>query len=604
MSTMKRPLACIAAVGLSALLLASCGAPSNQSGNEGTKESSAAGAAQEGGSVSMALKTPTWILPISQPGKTQGENGIFTIMLYKPVFTYELGGDNEYNIDEKRSLGSVEVSDDSKTYTITLKDQSWSDGTAITTRDIEFWYNLVSNNKEEWASYRKGGFPDNVASFDIVDDKTFSITTTDVFNPAWYLDNQLITMRPLPAHAWSKTADDEAVGEKDRDPQGAKDIFKYLVTAAEDLSTYGSNELWKTVSGQWTVGSYVPNGEVTMARNDAYDGEDPAALDSVVFRPFTGDDAEFNVLRSGGIDYGYIPASSISQQSHIESQGYTVEPWYGWSITYMPFNFNNPVSGPIFKQKYIRQAMQQLIDQETISEVVWQGMASPTCGPVPQEPGSAGSTEGCAYEYNPEAAKKLLEDNGWKINPDGVSTCENPGTGAGQCGEGVEAGAELSFTMISQSGFTATTKMMAELKSSMASVGINLDIREVPDSVAESQACEVGDTNCAWDLSFFGSQSSWYYPVYASGERLFATDAPVNLGSYSNEEADKLIEASTKSSDPKALQDYNDFLAEDLPVLWMPNPVAQISAFKSDITGISPQSPMLDIFPESWARTK
>lgn len=590
-----RALTRLAAVTLSALLAASC------SGSGPAKNT---GEPVNGGSVSMALATPSWILPISAPGKTQGENAMFISSLYLSLFSYELGGEDDYNLDTKRSLASVDVSDDKLTYTITLRDQSWSDGQAITTRDVEFWWNLITNNTESWASYRQGGFPDNVAEFAVVDDKTFTITTTEAFSPAWYINNQLNRIVPLPAHAWSKTADDEAPGEADRTPEGAKAIFAYLTAASEDISSYATNDLWKIVSGHWTVKSYTPNGEVTLARNDKFDGPDPAKLDSLVFRPFTGDEAEFNVLRSGGIDYGYIPAGSIAQKSHIEAQGYTVEPWHGWSITYMPFNFNHPTSGPIFKQKYIRQAMQQLIDQETISQVVWQDMASPTCGPVPQQPGSAGSTEGCAYSYDPDAAKRLLEDNGWKVVADKVSTCEKPGTGAGQCGEGIPQGAELKFTVISQSGFTATTKMMAEIKSSMASAGIELDIREVPDSVAESQACEAGDTSCAWDLSFFGSQSSWYYPVYASGERLFATDAPVNLGRYSSPEADALIEATTRSDDADALKKYNDFLAEDLPVLWMPNPVAQVSAWKSDIAGISPQSPMLDIHPQDWTRTK
>src|SRR5690606_28748582 len=143
----------------------------------------------------------------------------------------------------------------------------------------------------------------------------------------------------------------------------------------------------------------------------------------------------------------------------------------------------------------------------------------------------------------------------------------------------------LRFTLTSQSGFTATSRMMAEIKSQFSRAGIELEIREVPDSVAVTQACEPGDAECDWDLSFFGSQGSWYYPVYASGERLFATDAPVNLGRYSNKTADELIDATQFSSDPQALQDYNDFLAEDLPVLWMPNPVNRISAFSSDIQG-------------------
>ena len=586
-----------AAAGTAALVLLMTGC-SSSSTPEG-----AAGSEESGGSVSVAMTTPNWILPISQPGKTGGENAIFGDALYPSVFSWQLAGDAEFNIDTEASLAEIpEVSEDGLTYTITLKDLQWSDGEPITARDVEFWYNLVEANKEEWASYREGGFPDNVDSFEVVDDKTFILTTTEAYAPGWYLGNQLNALTPMPAHAWNKTSDDGEVSDLDRDPETAAEVFDYLVSASEDPASYDSNPLWDTVSGAWTLESYTPGGEVVLAANENYQGADAASLSEVVFKPFTDDNSQFNVLRSGEIDYGHIPASAIDQQSVIEANGYTVEPWHGWSITYMPMNFNNPETGHLFKQKYLRQAMQQLIDQETISEVVWRGAAAPTCGPVPQEPGASGTMDGCAYGFDPEAAITLLEDNGWTVNDGGVSTCDNPGTGEGQCGEGVEAGDELRFTLTSQSGFTATSRMMAEIKSQFSRAGIELEIREVPDSVAVTQACEPGDAECDWDLSFFGSQGSWYYPVYASGERLFATDAPVNLGRYSDETADELIDATQFSSDPQALQDYNDFLAEDLPVLWMPNPVNRISAFSSDIQGISPQDPMLTMRPQDWSR--
>ncbi len=592
--TMSKFLAGVTAV----LTLAACSFGSGEPASTGGTGSSGGAS---GGDVTFATPTPTWILPISAPGKTQGENALFIDLMYPGAFAYALDADNPFNIDERHSVAEIpEVSEDSLTFTIKLKDRSWSDGTKLSSRDIEFWWNLVTNNKEDWASYREGQFPDNIKEFKVVDDTTVSFTTTEKYNPAWFINNQLNRVTPLPAHVWAKAADDEKPGEKDRTAEGAKAIFAYLMKASEDLQSYDSNELWKTVLGPFKVESYTPGGEVKMIANKDYDGDDKPSIERFITRPFTSDDAQFNVLRSGGIDYGFIPASSINQQAQIEKQGYTVEPWYGWSITYMPMNFNNPKSGHIFKQKYIRQAMQHLIDQEGISKVVWNNMAAPTCGPVPQEPGSAGTSEGCVYDFDQAKAEKLLKDHGWDVKKDGVTTCAKPGSGEGQCGAGIEAGEKLSFTVISQSGFTATSRMFAEIKSSFSSVGINLDIREVPDSVAESQACEEGDTSCAWDLSFFGSQSSWYYPVYASGERLFQTGAPVNLGSYSDEKADELIEASMRSEDPSALQEYNDYLAEDLPVLWMPNPVNRVSAWKSNIQGISPQDPMLYVNPQEW----
>ncbi|GAA3734714.1 peptide-binding protein [Plantactinospora mayteni] len=566
------------------------------------------GSAGKGGSqgkdtATVAFRTPNWILPISAPGFTQGENQIFGLAQYRPLYQYRLDGSAKYNIDAERSLANPpEVSDGGKTLTITLKDNTWSDGKPITTRDIDFWWNVVTANKDKWASYRKGGFPDNIAAWTIKDEKTFSVTTTQVYNTAWFVGNQLNRITPMPQHVWDRDSATASVSDLDKTPEGAKKVFDFLMAASKDPKTYATNDLWKVNSGPWKLEKYVPNGEVVLAAQPSYSGTDKPKLSKIVLRPFTSDDAEFNVLRAGEIDYGYVPAANLSQKSYLESKDYKIAPWYGWSITYLQLNFNNPKTGVLFTQDYLRQAMQMLIDQPTINKVIWSGMAEPTCGPVPPKPGTGGTAEnGCVYSFDPAKAKELLETHGWKVTPDGQTTCQSAGTGANQCGAGIAAGTPLTFTVTSQSGFAATTKMFAEIKSQMAKLGIELTIKEVPDSVAVTPACKPTEATCSWDMSFFGSQGSWYYPAFASGERLFATDAPVNLGSYSDVQADQLIEATQFSGDDTALKAYNEFLAKDLPVLWMPNPVFQISAYKSGLQGVEPQDPMNNMYFQDWS---
>lgn len=590
---LRRAVAIASTVALGASL-AACGGGSDPSKDGGS---------QGKDTVTVAFRTPNWILPISAPGYTQGENAIFGQALYRSLYQYKLDGTAQYNIDPQRSMAEPPVvSDGGKTLTITLKDNTWSDGKPVTTKDIQFWYDLVTANKDKWASYRAGGFPDNIAQWSVKDDKTFSITTTKAYNTAWFVDNQLNRITPLPQHAWDRDSATAAVGGQASTPEGARKVFDFLTAAAKDLKTYDSNELWKVNSGAWKLERYVPNGEVTLTAQPKYSGVDKPKLTKVVLRPFTSDDAEFNVLRAGGIDYGYVPAANVSQEEHLKSKGYTISPWYGWSITYLQLNFNNPKTGVLFHQPYLRQALQMLIDQPTISKVIWSGTAAPTCGPVPAKPGTGGTdAAGCAYSFDPAKAKGLLESHGWKVTPDGQTTCQAPGTGPNQCGEGVAAGTPLTFTVTSQTGFTATTKMFAEIKSQMAKLGIQLTIKEVPDSVAVTPTCKSTEAACSWDMSFFGSQGSWYYPAFASGERLFATGAPVNLGSYSNPEADRLIEATQFSGDESALKAYNDFLATDLPVLWMPNPVFQLSAYRSGLQGVEPQDPMNLMYFQDWS---
>ncbi|GAA3672972.1 ABC transporter substrate-binding protein [Nonomuraea antimicrobica] len=573
MGTRTRIVCGVVAIGLG---LTACSAGAGSSPQQG--------GAQGKDTATVALRTPNWILPISAPGFTQGENEIFSTALYRKLFSYKLDGSNPDNVDPQRSLADPPVvSDEGKTLTITLKDNTWSDGKPITTKDIQFWWDLVTTNKDKWASYKPGGFPDNISAFKVKDDKTFSVTTTKAYNAAWFVGNQLNRIVPLPQHAWDKSGD-------------PKQTFEELTAASKDPKSYATNPLWKTNSGPWKLESYVPSGEVVLAKQDTYSGPDKPKLNKIVLRPFTGDDAEFNVLRAGQIDYGYIPPANLSQKSYLESKGYTISPWYGWSITYLQLNFNNPKTGTLFKQPYLRQALQMLIDQPTISKVIWSDMAAPTCGPVPAKPGTPGG-QGCVYPFDPAKAQQLLESHGWKVTPDGQTTCADPAL----CGEGIAKDTPLSFTVTSQSGFSATTKMFAEIKSAMAKVGAQLTIKEVPDSVAVTPACKPEDAKCDWDMSFFGSQGSWYYPAFASGERLFQTDAPVNLGSYSSPEADQLIEKAQFSDDAGALQEYNDFLAKDLPVLWMPNPVYQVSAYKSGLQGVDPQDPMNLMYFQDWS---
>src|SRR5690606_16766536 len=53
------------------------------------------------------------------------------------------------------------------------------------------------------------------------------------------------------------------------------------------------------------------------------------------------------------------------------------------------------------------------------------------------------------YPYDPEAAQTLLADHGWKVTPDGTTTCESPGTADDQCGADIPQGAKISFTLAS-----------------------------------------------------------------------------------------------------------------------------------------------------------
>lgn len=189
--------------------------------------------------------------------------------------------------------------------------------------------------------------------------------------------------------------------------------------AAKKISGYATDPLWKTVSGPYTIKSFSTAGKVQLLANAKYDGGGKANIKTVNLLPFTTTDAEENALRAGTVDYGYINATNLSQEASFTAKGYTLKPWAGWAITYMPYNFNNPpaMGPPVFKQLYARQAIQMSVDQATLSKVIFNGTAVSTYGPVPQ--GQTSSFVSETQKNNPyppfstAKARKLLTDHGW-----------------------------------------------------------------------------------------------------------------------------------------------------------------------------------------------
>ncbi|WP_093814166.1 peptide ABC transporter substrate-binding protein [Streptomyces sp. TverLS-915] len=551
--------------------------------------------------------TPNWILPVGTASHLNTNNSSISQSLWEPLVAYD-GSAGKVGWNKDNSLATdAKFAADSKSVTITLGDRHWSDGKPVTSRDVEFWYNLVKADKEDWASYSPGKAPDNWTSFKTVDATHFTLTFDKAYNQQWMLANELSMIRPMPQHVWDKTSDAGTVSDLDRGTAGAKKVWSYLNGAAKKISGYASDPLWKTVSGPYTLKTFTTAGKVQLTANPKYDGGGKANIKNVNLLPFTTTDAEVNALRSGTVDYGYINATDLGQEASFKAKGYTLKPWTGWAITYMPYNFNNPAMGPVFKQLYARQAIQMSVDQASLSKVVYNGTAVQTYGPIPQGQTSSfvsPEQKNNPYPFDTAKARKLLTDHGW-TKQGGSLVCANPGTGDDQCGKGVDKGTKFQMQVLSQSGSTVTDNMMSALQSSFAKTGIKFDIKTAPVNSVLSQAgqCTAGDSGCKWQLSFFGTAGSWYFPAYPSGDSLFATGGGSNFGSYSNPAVDKLVSATTTSSSDEAVQKYSAALAKDLPVVWLPEPDYQISVVKAGLGGFA-QDSLANFHPAMWKWTK
>jgi peptide/nickel transport system substrate-binding protein len=562
---------------------------------------------------------PNYILPLASSQYFSAANVFqFQYLMYRPLYSF--GTDGHVLLNDSLSLADPPVyASGGRSVTITLKGWKWSDGTQITARDIQFWQNLVTANKAYWPAYVPGEYPDNVLRSTINPTNPLQITfdLSQAYGSYFFTYNELSQITPLPQHLWDRKSPTGPVGNYDETPAGASAVYTFLDSQSRSVSTYGTNPLWKVVSGPWKLKSMDTAGNVKMVPNLEYGGPVKPALKEFDEVPFTQESDEFNRLKLAGsvaatsVDFGYVPAAEAAQQSAL-SRVYAFTPWATWSINYVAENFTNPTSGPIFDQLYFRQAMQDLVDQRGLIEAAFLGYANPTYGPVPAAPSSQfldAYERTNPYPYSPTTAASLLVSNGWTVKPGGVSTCARPGTGAGECGAGIKLGQAASFKLEYVSGTPTATEEMQRLVPDFALAGIQIKLAQAPleTVLAAATPCAPGAA-CTWDMAYW--DTAWIYAPdhYPSGDQLWACTgsgagaayAGSDVGGYCDPQAEADIAATEATNQLQPMFAYEDFVAKHLPVVWFPVQDYQLAEINKALKDTGPLDPLLHLYPESW----
>jgi len=570
-----------------------------------------------GGTVTFAEEIgapPTYIFPI-EDGANSGNNNITYLQpeMWRPLYWFGHANSQAPTINYSLSLAKAPVwSDGGKTATITLNHYSWSNGTPVTTRDVEFFINLLKANSADYVGFSPGWWMDEISSIEYSSSTQFSITFNGVYNTSWLVDNGLSEITAIPQSDWDRTSASGPVGNYDTSTSGAQAVYSFLNKQSETLSTWDTDPLWQMVDGPFRLalnnGFSPTTGLVEMVPNPDYSGPVKPKISRLEELPFTSAAAEFDAVLAGRVDYGYLPFTDLNERAHLKKLGDKVDTWLDWGFTSSGLTFPNRAVGTVLDQLYVRQAMQRLINQPLYIKKIFGGYATPTYGPVPVSPKTSyvdSYVSKNPLPYDPAAAKKLLQEHGWKVVPNGASSCQKAGTGVGECGAGITKGTQLKLSMIYTAGNPDYTQEMQAMQSSFASAGIQLTLKSAPfDQVlTEAYSCvPATGSGCSNAMGYLGSPNWTYVPTYfPSGDPLIEDTGIVYPGDPAF--VKQILSRVTLSHQPglQGLYNYENFVAKEVPFIWLPNAAYQISVISHKLKGISAQDTTGHIYPENWS---
>jgi peptide/nickel transport system substrate-binding protein len=605
LSSKRRVLALLCVLSAAALSACTASSPTSTGGKK-----------IHGGVVTVAespASPPNYIFPFDSPAFASNENvGSFQQILYRPLYWFGIA--NSPDINWAQSLAEPPVwTNHGRAVTIRLKHYMWSNGTSLAPQNIAFWMGLDFAEKKNLATYVPGEFPDDVRAVlynNTADTVTFDLKTST--SQDWFLDDELSQITPLPL-AWDRTASAADAGcaseSLEQQEHSCPAVYAYLVRQAQETATYATSPLWRVVDGPFKLSSFASNGFYTLIPNKAYSGPVEPTLSEIKFLPFTSWSAEYDALRSGSVTVGYIPSTELPSKSLDESRGinplspkYNLELNYYWGYAYLLINFNNPAVGPLFHQLYIRQALQALVDQPLYLQKAESGYGYEEYGPIPKLPPNPyvdAYEQHNPYPFSISHAKALLTEHGWSIPASGSPAfCVRPGTAADECGQGIKQDQKLELNL----EWVSAPDVNQELEqyiTDASQAGILLNPRTVPLATMLSDAtpCTSAQPACRWQIIDYGGVS--YPGPYPAGNLTFLAGAGENIGSYSDATMNRLIYATLDSNSATAMSTYENYVAQQIPVIYEPVPPYRFLEVASNLNGFS-VSPLESIMPEQW----
>ena len=372
--------------------------------------------------------------------------GVQTVITYvhKPFAEYliDVNEKGEYVpvlLSEVPSVANGGVSEDGLTITYKLKKGvKWSDGQPFTSADVKFTWEALVNPKNLVKS--RSGY-ELIESVETPDDHTAVVKYKEYYAP------YLTRFAPV--------------------------LPKHILGELENMNDAPYNRM-PVGTGPFRVTEWVSGDHITMEKNPHYREADQVKIDKLFFKIIPSREVGIAQIQAGDIDgvWDLIEAQIPMMEKNPEvslclSNALVSERLImNHSSPVAPNNGNPDFPHPILADLRVRQAIEYAVDTNTIIDKLLYGKARPGTTEIPD--GWAHTPDVKPTEYDPEKAKQLLEEAGWKPGPDGIRQKDST---------------RLRLKITTTTGNKLREMVQQVLLAQMKAVGIEFYIENVPSSV-------------------------------------------------------------------------------------------------------------------------
>jgi peptide/nickel transport system substrate-binding protein len=376
-----------------------------------------------------------------------------------------------------------EVSNDGKTITFYLRqDVKWHDGVEFTAEDCLFTYQKLIDPSV--ATPYSSSYMD-VHKAEVVGKYIFRVTYKEPFSPAL----ESWGMGILPKHIL---------------------IGKDINTDAFNRNPIGT--------GPFKFKTWVAGQKIVLDANDTY-FEGRPNIDQVIYRIIPDSTTMFQELLSGGVDMMVLNPLQYLRKSETRriKENYLKFRYPANAYTYMGYNLNNP----LFSEIRVRQALSYAIDRQSIIDGILLGIGRICTGPY-SDVSWAYNPYAKRYDYDPELARRILHDAGWKASE--------------TSGVLEKDGRPFRFTIMTNQGNNERIRTAEIIQQNFKKVGIEVNIR-----VMEWQAFLEQIDKRSFDAIILGWGMGRDPDIYDIWHSSKTKKSEYNFIGYHNTEVDRLL---------------------------------------------------------------